>query len=390
MIVLSGASVVLPDRVLDEGTVAIEGDRIVEIAEGRRPGATRLLAGHLIVPGFIDVHVHGVAGHDVMAGASALRAAARTLPRFGVTAFAPTTIASEPAALARTLDAVRDAREHPDPDAARVLPAHLESNFVSPAWAGAQPVSCLRVPRAPEGARLPADAFTAADILDIIERAGPEVGIITLAPELEGAIDLIRRFVARGQRVSLGHSGATYEEAIDAIEAGARHATHLFNRMRPMTHRDPGLTGAVLQREDVAAEIVCDGHHVHPAVVRIAIAAKSPARMMAITDGTAGSGLPEGSRAMLGGRPITVRDTARLDDGTMAGSVLTMDRAFAFLIGSVGLTPVEAAHLCATTPARELGLRGHGILAPGAVADLAVLDPRLQVVETYIGGRRVL
>jgi N-acetylglucosamine-6-phosphate deacetylase len=390
MILLSGAGVVLPDRILEEGTVAIDGDRIVEITAGRRPGATRELAGHLIVPGFIDVHVHGVAGHDVMEGTAGLRGAARALPRFGVTAFAPTSIAAEPTALARTLEAVREARERPEPGAARVLPAHLESNFVNPAWAGAQPVSCLRVPRPPEGARLPAGAFTAGDILEAIDRAGPEIGIITLAPELDGAIELIRRFVARGQRVSLGHSGATYEQALDAIEAGASHATHLFNRMQPMTHRDPGLTGAMLQRDEVAVEIVCDGHHVHPAVVRVAIAAKSVSRVMAITDGTAGSGLPEGSRATLGGRPITVRDTARLDDGTMAGSVLTMDRAFAFLVGPVGLTPVEAAHLCATTPARELGLRGHGVLAPGAVADLAVLDPRLQVVETYIGGRQVL
>lgn len=390
MILLSGAAIVLPDRILDEGTVAIDGDRIVEITAGRRPGATRELAGHLIVPGFIDVHVHGVAGHDVMEGPAGLRGAASALPRFGVTAFAPTSIAAEPAALERALEAVREARGRPEPGAARVLPAHLESNFVNPAWAGAQPVSCLRAPRAAEDERLPAGAFTAGDVLDVIDRAGPEVGIITLAPELDGALDLIRRFVARGQRVSLGHSGATYEQALDAIEAGARHATHLFNRMQPMTHRDPGLTGAVLRRDEVAAEIVCDGHHVHPAVVRVAIAAKSASRMMAITDGTAGSGLPEGSRATLGGRPITVRDTARLDDGTMAGSVLTMDRAFAFLVGPVGLTPVEAAHLCATTPARELGLHGYGVLAPGAVADLAVLDPRLQVVQTYIGGRQVL
>jgi N-acetylglucosamine-6-phosphate deacetylase len=389
MILLSGAAIVLPDRILEEGTVAIDGDRIVEIVAGRRPGAARELAGHLIVPGFIDVHVHGVAGHDVMEGPAGLRAVARALPRFGVTAFAPTSIAAEPAALARALEAVREARERPEPGAARVLPAHLESNFVNPAWAGAQPVSCLRAPRAADDAGLAAGAFTAADILDVIDRAGPEVGTITLAPELEGALDLIRRFVARGHRVSLGHSGATYEQALAAVAAGASRATHLFNRMRPMTHRDPGLTGAALQRDELAAEIVCDGHHVHPAVVRVAIAAKSPSRAMAITDGTAGSGLPEGSRATLGGRPITVRDTARLDDGTMAGSVLTMDRAFAFLVGPVGLTPVEAAHLCATTPARELGLRGRGVLAPGAAADLTVLDPRLQVVGTYIGGRQV-
>lgn len=409
MIVLAGAAVVLPDRVLDPGTVVIEGDRIVEVRGDRQPtprDATRSLHGHYLVPGFIDVHVHGVCGVDTLDGDEAIVAMARALPRFGVTAFAPTTVACEPARLGRMLRAVGRARANPDPAGARVLPGHLESNFISPEWAGAQPVACLRRPPAADPARreltttrhedtkarrneATGDDFAAEDILAEIDRARADVGIVTLAPELEGAMDLIRWLVERGHRVSMGHSGATYNEAADAIRAGARHATHLFNRMRPMTHRDPGLTGAVLDRDEVAAEVICDGHHVHPAVVRVAVASKSPSRVMAITDGTAGSGLPRGARATLGGRPITVAETARLDDGTMAGSVLTMDRAFAFLTGPAGLSPVEAAHLCATTPARELGLCGHGAIAPGSVADLVVLDPHLQMVETWVGGVRV-
>jgi N-acetylglucosamine-6-phosphate deacetylase len=398
MIVLSGATLVLPDRLVDEGTVVIDGDRIVEVIVGRRaPEAggsapPRSLHGHYLVPGFIDVHVHGVAGVDALDGSDAVASIGRALPRFGVTAFCPTSVACEPAALAGLLRAVRRARTAPDRTSARVLPAHLESNFINPEWAGAQPVACLRRPPAASHPRAPAgetSGFSAQDILAEIERAQPDVGIVTLAPELDGALDLIRALVARGHRVSLGHSGATYEQAVAAIEAGARQATHLFNRMRGMTHRDPGLTGAALAREEIAAEIICDGHHVHPAVIEIAVAAKSPSRLFAITDGTAGSGLPAGARATLGGRPITVRDTARLDDGTMAGSVLTMDRAFAMLVGSVGLTPVAAAQLCATTPARALGLHGLGLIAPGAAADLALLDGRFQVVETYVGGARV-
>jgi N-acetylglucosamine-6-phosphate deacetylase len=189
-------------------------------------------------------------------------------------------------------------------------------------------------------------------------------------------------------RVSLGHSGATYEETQAAIAAGARHATHLFNRMRPMTHRDPGLTGAILASDEIAAELICDGHHVHPAVMNVAIAAKGPSRVMAITDGTAGSGLPQGSRARLGGASITVRDVARLDDDTIAGSVLTMDRAFATLVTQCGLDIVQATEMCSTTPARELGLTGHGAIAPGAVADFVILDARLTVVESWIAGER--
>jgi N-acetylglucosamine-6-phosphate deacetylase len=212
---------------------------------------------------------------------------------------------------------------------------------------------------------------------------------VTLAPELDGGLDLIRWLVARGHRASLGHSAATYDEALAAIAAGARHATHLFNRMPPMTHRAPGLAGAVLAHDEVAAEIVCDGHHVHPAMMRVAIAAKTTSRIMAITDGTAGSGLPAGSRTRLGSQRITVAEVARLDDGTMAGSVLTMDRALACLVTQCGLDLVQAAQMCATTPAREMGMHGFGLLAPGAMADFVVLDQRLDVVETWVGGVRV-
>jgi N-acetylglucosamine-6-phosphate deacetylase len=189
--------------------------------------------------------------------------------------------------------------------------------------------------------------------------------------------------------VSLGPSGASFDEALEAIAAGARHATHLFNRMTPLAHRSPGLAAAVLDHEDVAAEIICDGVHVHPAMVRLAISAKQPARIMAITDGTAGSGLPRGARATLGGRPITVGDAAYLDDGTIAGSVLTMDRAFAMLVTGMGIPLTVAATICSTTPARSLNLHGFGVISAGAVADLVVLDRDFQVRRTFVGGRQV-
>jgi N-acetylglucosamine-6-phosphate deacetylase len=209
---------------------------------------------------------------------------------------------------------------------------------------------------------------------------------VTLAPELDGAVDLIRDLVANGHHVSLGHSGASYEQALAGVKAGARQATHLFNRMTPMAHRDPGLTGAVLESEELVAELICDGVHVHPAVMRTALAAKRPERVMAITDGTAGSGLPFGSRSRIGGRPIAIRDAAYLEDGTFAGSVLTMDRAFANLTIRTGLSLVDAAVVCSTTPARALGLQGLGVIAEGAIADLAVLDRELRVVQTWISG----
>ena len=156
--------------------------------------------------------------------------------------------------------------------------------------------------------------------------------------------------------------------------------------MPPVSHRAPGLAGAVLAHEDVTAEIVCDGVHVHPSMVRVAISAKGPSRIMAITDGTAGAGLPPGTRTTLGGHAITVRGAAYLDDGTLAGSVLTMDRAFALLSSVMRLSLVDAATVCSTTPARSLGLQGFGVIAPGAAADLAVMGRDLSVVQTWIAG----
>ncbi len=384
MIVLSGADVVLPDRLLRPGTVILEGNRIADVAEGTRPaiGSDRHidLHGHLIVPGFIDVHVHGVEGTDALDSETAVRTIASRLPRFGVTAFCPTSLACSPQVLRRMLASIRAARAD-EGAGARVLPAHLESNFINPDYKGAQPLECLRLPHG----KVEGD-FSGPDILAVIAAERAAVGIVTIAPELDGAIDLIRDLAAHGHHISLGHSGASYDEALAGIAAGARQATHLFNRMTPMHHRQPGLAAAALERDEITAEVVCDGVHVHPAMVRIALAAKTPSRFMAITDGTAGSGLPRGSQTAIGGRRITVGDVASLDDGTIAGSVLTMDRAFAELVNVMGASIVDAATVCATTPARALGLTDLGVIAKGAIADLVVLDRAFRVTHTFIGG----
>lgn len=383
MIQLSGATIVLPDRLLTPGSLVVEGDRIIDIKGGATPGG-RDLHGHVIAPGFIDVHVHGVEGMDALHGGRVISRLAARLPRFGVTAFCPTSVACTPSELREMLRGIRAARETADPRSSRVLPAHLESNFISPAFKGAQPMTCICAPHGRAGGD-----FTGEEILAEIAAARPDVGIVTLAPEVDGVLELIPELVRHGHRVSIGHSGATYDEARAGIAAGARHATHLFNRMTPLGHRDPGVAGAVLESDDVAAEMICDGVHVHPAAVRTALAAKGVAKMMAITDGTGASGLPRGATATLGGRTITVGDVALLEDGTFAGSVLTMDRAFRTLINLMDIKLTDAAQMCATTPARELGLHGAGVLAAGAIADFVVLDGELNVVETYVSGRRV-
>jgi N-acetylglucosamine-6-phosphate deacetylase len=384
VIEITGAAVVLPDRVLEPGRILIDGERIAEVTPDTRgsPG-TLHLPQHVVVPGFVDVHVHGVEGADTLDGAGAVRQIARRLPRFGVTAFCPTTVACAPHALGELLAEIREVRAEPQTDSSRVLPAHLESNFINPDFRGAQPLTCLR---APSGRSRGGD-FTGDDILAEIARARAQVGIVTMAPELEGALTLIADLVGHGHRVSIGHTGATYEEAIAGVDAGARHATHLFNRMTPIGHRSPGAVGAVFDRPEVIAEVICDGFHVHPAVVRTALSVKGAAGLMAITDGTAGSGLPRGAKALLGGRTITVGDVANLEDGTFAGSVLTMDGAFRMLVNAVRLSLVDAARMCATTPAAAMGLTDLGVIRPGAIADLVILGPQFEVFRTLIAGR---
>ncbi|HTG89396.1 MAG TPA: N-acetylglucosamine-6-phosphate deacetylase [Vicinamibacterales bacterium] len=398
MIVLSGADLVLPGGVQSRATLVIDGERIADVSSATAsPASSTPLDGHIIVPGFIDVHVHGVEGIDALDGSDATAAIARRLPKFGVTAFCPTTVACGPARLRHVLESVARLRGAIDA-AARVLPAHLESNFINPDYRGAQPFECLRTPldalglprRSGAAAKAGAEDFDAADILAEIDRAGGAVGIVTLAPELDGALDLIRHLVSKGRRVSLGHSGADMEQGRAAIEAGATQATHLFNRMPPFGHREPGLVGAILSSERVAAEVICDGVHVHSEVVRMAVSTKGTARMMAITDGVAVAGMPEGSTALLGGRQIRVnKSAAYLEDGTLAGSVATMDRVFRFLVRDVGLSLVDAVHLCSTTPAAELSLTDLGTITKDAIADLVVLDRDFHVKQTYVAGRLV-
>jgi N-acetylglucosamine-6-phosphate deacetylase len=407
MIVIAGGDVVLPDRILPRASLIIDGGRIVAVEPAARidsPGATMVTAADCyVVPGFIDVHVHGVQGHDTLNEGDPVAAIAALLPQYGVTSFCPTTVACPPDALRGVLKQVAAHRARRPPSSARVLPAHLESNFINPEYRGAQPADCLRIPEPVSAfAKAAADRqagphdhlregdFSARDILAVIAGSRPDVGIVTLAPELPGGIDLVRTLVAAGHRVSLGHSGASLEEAMEAIDAGARHATHLFNRMAPITHRAPGIAGAVLAREEVAAELICDGYHVHSSMSRIAIASKGVGRMMAITDATAGAGMDVGSFAMLGGRRIRVTDQAAiLDDGTLAGSTLTMDGAFATIVRGFGFSVAEAAVMCSTTPARELGLTDFGVIGEGGVADIVVLDREFRVVRTFVDGREV-
>ncbi len=388
MIRLRGGNLVLADRVVTGGVVVIDGGRIADVGPDR--GAARDdidCTGGWLVPGFIDCHIHGADGTDVLEDELAVARVAAALPRHGVTGFCPTSVACDPATLSRFLDAVGAAASATPPGAARVLGAHLESNFITPDYRGAQPAQCLRRPPVAGEPRVVDGEFSGAAILEVIATHRSDVRIVTVAPELAGGLELVASLAAAGHRVSLGHSAATFEQGQAAIAAGARHATHLFNRMPPLGHRAPGLAGAVLADDRVTCEIVCDGHHVHPDMIRLAVRAKGRGGVLAITDATAGAGLTVGSTARLGAHEIHVRDGwAELADGTLAGSVLTMDRALRLLVERVGLDLVAAVDLCATAPARAVGRPDLGVIEAGRPADLVLLDDRLCVRQTWVGG----
>ncbi len=393
MIRLRGGNLVLPSGVASGGALVIEAGRLVEVGveAGARPGAEPGdvdCTGCWIVPGFVDTHIHGSHGIDVLDGGDAVARVAALLPRYGVTGFLPTSVACPPEALATFLAAVAACQSGPPGAAARVLGAHLESNFVNPEYQGAQPARCLRLPPQPGEPARADGAFTAGAVLAAIDAQRAAVRIVTLAPELPGGLNLVRRLAGAGHRVSLGHSAATYEQGVAAIAAGARHATHLFNRMPPLSHRAPGLAGAVLEAgAEVTCEVIGDGHHVHAAMVRLAVRAKGPGGIVAITDATAAAGLPAGATARLGEHTLHVRrGWAELADGTLAGSVATMDGVFRWLAREVGLGVVAAAQLTATAPADALGRSDLGRLAVGGMADVVVLDDALRVRQTWVAG----
>jgi N-acetylglucosamine-6-phosphate deacetylase len=257
-----------------------------------------------------------------------------------------------------------------------VLGSNVEGPFVSPARPGALEVRHLRDPDRDELGRL-------------LEAGDGTVRAIVVAPELAGAPELIAAAAGAGVNVSLGHSDATYEEAMAGVAAGARAATHLFNAMRPLRHRDPGIVGAALASDEITVELIADGIHVHPAVLRLVHAAKGPERVVLVTDAMMAAGLPDGDYA-LGDQPIAVRDgQARTASGSLAGSTLTADRAVRVCVEQAGIPLADALHMASATPAALLGLDDAGRIAAGARADLVVLDAGLRAIATMVAGRWV-
>jgi N-acetylglucosamine-6-phosphate deacetylase len=334
----------------------------------------------ILGPGFVDIHMHGGAGLDVMrASESDLPRLGKFLITHGVTGYFPTTVAAPldatSAALGRLADAIEaDAIATNDSVQARPLGIHLEGPFLSHKRRGVHPPENLVMPT-----------------IEIFERlwqaARGHVRMLTIAPELPGAMEVIAEAVRQKVCVSIGHSDAEMPIAQDAVKAGARHATHTFNAMRPLDHRDPGIIGEVLSDDRMSADIIVDGIHVDPAVVKLFLQAKGRERAVLITDAISATGMPDG-RYQLGPIEVDVKDGKCTSNGSLAGSVLTMDRAVRNVTQFSNWSLRDAVRAATLNPAQAVGLSGHhGVLAQGAGADFTVMSRAGRVLKTIVRGR---
>ena len=322
------------------------------------PGETVLdLAGDYLLPGFVDVHIHGYKAHDTMQGEAAVRAMSQELYKEGVAAFLPTTMSAAPAETLHAIAGVRAVMAAPEPAGAQVLGVHLEAPFLNPLRAGAQQKQYFCNP-------------AMETLLTLTGGSTQGVRLLTLAPELEGAKALIRSASEAGITVSLGHTCATAEQTHLAADRGATHVTHTFNAQTPLNHREPGVPGAALTDDRLYCEVIADGIHLHRDTVRLLVRAKGADKAVAITDAMEAAGMPEGSYSLGGSRVLVKDGEARLADGTLAGSVLTMRQALENLIHRFGIPPEDAVRMCTLTPAQSIGERLAGRICPGAPAPL--------------------
>ncbi len=329
------------------------------------------VGGAILAPGLIDLQCNGALGIDLASSPEKMWELSAQLPRWGVTAWAPTIISSSPSIVGRAIDTVLTGQpSQQPPGSATVLGLHLEGPCLSPAKAGAHARHLIRLPAETDTARWTPEA----------------VALVTVAPEVDGALALITQLHRRGVVVSLGHSGATADETAGGIRAGATMATHLFNAMSPLHHRQPGMVGTVLADDHLYASLICDGVHVDPAMVAIAWKLLG-ARLVLVSDAVAALGLTPG-QVQLGTVLATVTDNdVRLADGTLAGSNLSLDAAVRNLMAFTGCSVTEAVAAASATPAAVLGRTDIGALQVGASADLVVLDDG-HVTATYVKGVR--
>ena len=341
-------------------------------------GAQEILAkDKFATPGFIDVHIHGAGGHDVMEGTrDALKKIAATIGSHGTTSFLATTVTADPNAIVHSSEEIAQyiATQHQETFAgAEVLGIHFEGPFISPVRRGVHPTEWLKLP--------------SAELLEkFVSASKGNARLLTIAPELLGAMPCIDAARKAGMVVGIGHTDATYEQARAAVTRGAHHAIHTYNAMRPFSHRDAGVIGAVLTSPDITAELIADGVHVDEIAMRMLLQAKGPAGVILISDGISATGMPDG-RFTLGGFEVTVSGgICRNAEGKLAGSTLTLDRALRNIV-KLGAPLHDALQMLTLNPAKLLGIEHKkGVLHANADADIVLLDEGLQVTQVYTRG----
>ncbi|HEY7019863.1 MAG TPA: N-acetylglucosamine-6-phosphate deacetylase [Ktedonobacterales bacterium] len=366
------------DLVMRGSRIRLVRDHVASAIPPRHDKRTRInMSGMIVMPGFIDVHTHGGGGHNLhTADAREIQDFARWAPSTGVTSFLIGVVGVPDGLPEAELRAAVEATHATKgrPEGAEALGIHLEGPYINTLRRGAHQTSWLRMPNAKETERL-------------LALANGHLRIITVAPELAGAEALIQRMIAAGVRVSLGHTDANYEQAVAAIDLGVTHATHCCNAMRALHHRDPGPLPAIVEAPQVYGEIIADGVHVHPAMLRLLIKLLGPERSVVITDALAGAGVPDAIFEFNGQRVSVIGGVAQFDDGTITGSVLTMDQALRNVLAMTGLSLQEAVGMLTANPARAAGVGDRkGLLAPGYDADILIFDASLTLQATMRGG----
>ncbi|MBU1427335.1 N-acetylglucosamine-6-phosphate deacetylase, partial [bacterium] len=383
-IIIINGTIITPFHLVSGKAIIVEKGKIIEIVNKEELKTATLIGAEVIegkdkfiVPGYIDIHIHGGGGSDVMDGDyEAINQIAITHSHFGTTSFLPTTMTMSKDKIIRSLRSICKAAKK-GTKGAEILGIHMEGPYINPEKKGAQKEEDIK-------------KISIEEFLEFNQASGNLIRLVTIAPEMPGAIDLIKYLYKQGIIASVGHSNATYVQTRAGIQAGLSHVTHTFNAMRGLHHREPGVVGAALTSPELTVEVIADGIHIHPIVLKILTKIKDGEKIVLITDSMRATGLNEGTYDLAGQEVIVTKGQARLKDGTLAGSVLTMDKAVKNMVTKVGIPLPKAIQMASFNPAKSVGIDDKkGSLEPGKDADIVILNKNLETELTIVAGKIV-